>query len=162
MPEIVHGLEELKQKFVALQFEAKHGRKIIRASFRKAANVFRDSARSKAPKLTGELSRKIQTSSPRGRPGTFRFQVRATVRAKPTKKDPKGYPYSAAVELGHGFPGTRSRHFKKNKAKAIEFGTSQVPGRPFMRPAWNDKKQSSLDTFANELGAAIERIAKES
>lgn len=159
MTEAIGGLEELQRALASLELEAKEGKKVIRASWRKAANTLRDAARSKAPVLSGQLKRKIVTLSPRGEPGTFKHQVRSTVRAKPAKKNPQGFPYGGVVERGHGFPGTRARQNKK--AKQEEFGTSQVAARPYMRPAWNENKQAVLDRFKEELASRIAQIARE-
>lgn len=156
MAEAIKGLEELKRKLATLA--PKVERKILRAAWRKGANTIRDAARAKAPVLSGELKKKITTVSARGKPGTLRFQVRATAR-KVSPKYPEGYPYPYAVEKGHGAPNTRSRQF--GNPRQTEFGSSSTPPKPFMRPAWEEKKEGVLKTFADEAGKGIEKVAKE-
>jgi HK97 gp10 family phage protein len=158
MPEAIKGLEELKRKLATLG--PKVEKKILRAAWRKGANTIRDASRRLAPVDTGLLKKKIMTVSARGKPGTIRFQVRATARKVSQKYPEPGYPYPSAVEKGHGFPGTRARLFGKTP-KQEEFGDSQVPAQPFMRPAWEQNKEDVLTTFADEVGKGIEKLAKE-
>jgi HK97 gp10 family phage protein len=42
----------------------------------------------------------------------------------------------------------------------VEFGSSKMPARPFMRPAAEAKAQEALDVFQVKLKAGIERAAK--
>ena len=168
MPEAIRGLDELKRKMQALAIEGREGKKIFRAALRQAGNVIRDAARAKAPVKTGLLKRKIQTVSARGKPGTIRFQVRATGR-RVSKKYPEGFPYGRAVEAGHGPPNSRgkqldiSKDFRSLLSKGsitfLEFGTGLIPPHPFMRPAWNESKEAALEKFGDEAGKRIEKLA---
>lgn len=45
-------------------------------------------------------------------------------------------------------------------ANFVEFGTSNAPARPFMRPAWDRNKEQALVTFNDELITAVERAAE--
>lgn len=157
MAEAIRGFEQFKRNLQVLQVEVRDGKKVLRASLRKTANVARDAARSLAPVKTGLLKRKIQTVSARGKPGTIRFQVRAAA-LKVSPKYPEGFPYGLAVEQGHGFPNTRQRQFRG--ARQDEFGTSQVPPHPFMRPAFLQNQDRMLETFSDEAWNGIERLVK--
>lgn len=159
MAEAIKGLEELKRKLATLP--AKLEKKVLLASFRQGANVIRDAARQAAPSgETGQLKKKITTVSARGKPGTIRFQVRATAR-KVSLKYPEGYPYALAVEHGHGAPNTRSRLFGKTP-KQEEFGNSQTPPHPFMRPAFIQSEGRALDKVADEIKQRFDRAVEES
>lgn len=158
----VKGLDELKRKLSELGPKAE--RKVLRAAWRKGANTYRDEARALAPVESGQLKKKIVTYNARGKRGEIKFKVIASARAEPSPKSPQGYPYSAAVELGHGFPGTRQRLHGTSRAEFLrqtEFGTSQVPPHPFMRPAWENTKDRIVDKFAEEAGKGIEKVASE-
>lgn len=157
MAEAIRGLEQLKRKLQALGVEGRDGKKVFRAAFRQAGNVIRDAARANAPVKTGLLKRKIQTVSARGKPGTIRFQVRASAR-KVTPKYPEGYPYGLAVEQGHGFPNTRQRQFKN--AREQEFGTGTVAPKPFMRPAFRQSQDAALEKFSEEAWKGLEKLVK--
>ena len=183
--EAIRGLRELQRKRIELP--AKAERQVLRGAWRRAANTIRDSARAKVPKKSGQLKASIQTLPSKG----IRFKVAATARATLTGgqragsqlsqtavgrpfhfrrvagkvREVLGHPYAANVEFGHGFPGTRKRIFSKEGrekfAKEMEFGRSDVPPHPFMRPAWNENKDKVLDRFAEEAGKGIERLAAE-
>ena len=157
----VRGLDELKRKLAELPIKAE--KKVLRAAMRQAANVIRDAVRSKAPRKTSLLQKKITTVSARAKRGTIRVQVRANAR-KVSRSYPEGYPYGRSVESGHGFPGTRKRLHGKSRSQLAkeEFGTSQVRAHPFMRPAWDQSKETVLARLGEEIGKGIERIAKES
>jgi HK97 gp10 family phage protein len=46
-----------------------------------------------------------------------------------------------------------------SSSRLVEFGTSDTPAQPFMRPAWDAEKAGVLDTVATELGAEIDKAA---
>lgn len=48
----------------------------------------------------------------------------------------------------------------RKTAQLLEYGSSQQPAEPWLRPAFEAKKQEALDTVQTELHKAIERIVK--
>jgi HK97 gp10 family phage protein len=42
----------------------------------------------------------------------------------------------------------------------IEFGTEKMPARPFLRPAFEARKEEALRVFQTALGKAIKRAAR--
>jgi HK97 gp10 family phage protein len=158
VPEAIRGLEELKRKLAALPKKAQS--RVLRSAFRQAANVIRDAARANAPTgKTGILKRQINTASSRGKPGEIRFKVQARAR-RVSGKYPEGYPYPLAVEQGHGAPNTRSKKFGK-KPSGVEFGSSDTPPHPFMRPALYGSADRALDRAGQLIGEGLEKLAQE-
>jgi hypothetical protein len=112
------------------------------------------------------LKASIKTLSVRSKgKQSIRFNVGPTVRRKlkggqkfrrvgGKVREVLGYPYGAAVEFGHSFPGGR----EETISSGSRFGTDVKP-RPYLRPAWNNNKNRVLSTFGSEAGKGIERLA---
>ncbi len=47
-----------------------------------------------------------------------------------------------------------------HQALQVEFGTSDIPAKPVIRPAVTGHEKTIINTFAKELGRQIERIAR--
>lgn len=67
------------------------------------------------------------------------------------------------VENGHSY--VRRRKSKrdsitKRRAEALEFGTSRTPAYPFLRPAYESKKQEAPDAAKARLAARINEKLK--
>lgn len=152
------GLDDLKAKLA--QMPAKAERRILRAAWRQTANLLRDAVRARAPVDTGKLKAKVAVVNKRSSSGKIRFNVEAGA-TRASRKFPGGYPYALALEAGHAFPGKGKNTHKKRLIIESEFGTSQVPPHPFMRPAFEDVKGVLLDKFGTEIAKGIEKIAGE-
>jgi len=80
--------------------------------------------------------------------------------------------YWRFVEEGHKFVPKNKRVSKKTgrtigwaahrKAAELEYGTSTVPAYPFMRPAYESKKQSAVDAMTRTLAEQIARNSTKS
>lgn len=98
---------------------------VMTGAIRASANVIRDEARIRVPKKTKNLSKSIVSIKRRAERGQVYFSV------TPSKGKPNDGWYA---------------HF-------IEFGTSKMSAKPFMRPAFEQSENESLS-------AAKEYIAK--
>lgn len=153
----LRGLEQLKKTLKDLPKE--YGEKILRGGLRKGANLIRDEARANAPVL--------QEPVPHRRPGV----VRDRIVVRRSKKDLYGV-FIGVKPLSKG----KIKAFKKSGGKSSEnpddpfywvfpeFGTSQDPGQPFMRPAFEAKKTDALnvitETFKSRAESTAEKLAK--
>ena len=62
------------------------------------------------------------------------------------------------VENGHRFvrrAKNKQDTLKKRRVEALEFGTSMAPAYPFMRPAYESKKQEAVDAMTAKLAEKI-------
>jgi HK97 gp10 family phage protein len=153
-------LRELLAGLSELPFEL--GKGAIYSALGGAARVVRDAAAARAPVIDGNAP--MVQAGYRG-VGTMKRAIRASrskinkgqaglweviVRVKPLKK-------SQERKLG--------RRGAKNPNDPyywwwVEFGTSKMAARPFMRPAFNDTKATQLEIMRKRMRVGIERAAK--
>ena len=108
------------------QMAAVPARGIGRKGLRAGANVIRDEARLRAPRLTGLLRKSIYTVD--GRPqGNY---LVTNVRVRMTK----GWAFYAGW---------------------VEFGTITAQPHPYMRPAVDAKKEEAIAVLGGTIGAAL-------
>lgn len=139
--ENVTGLKELQAALKALP--ANIARNVLRGAVNAGATVIREEAKARAPRYSGPP---IKGQPP---PGTLK---RALYQKQIREK-------SSAV-LQTFFVGVRQgRSAKKTKkgsidawyARFLEFGTSKMAARPFMRPAFEAKKMAAVQAIKDYL-----------
>lgn len=145
----VEGLEELRRALLELPKVAQ-GR-ALRTALRAGGREIEKEARARAPKgTTGRLARNIRTKTvrhPRGRTLAGRLVV-------------------ATGDTGaHVTVGVRTRGKRDDPRNAfywrfVEFGTSKMSARPFLRPAFDTKKKSVVDVVAQRLMKRIHAEAR--
>lgn len=107
---------------------------VMTGATRAAANVVRDEARIRVPKKTKALAKSIVSIKRRAE---TRNQVK----------------FSVTPSKGKNKAGWRA-HF-------IEFGTSKMSAKPFLRPAFEASENKSLDAAKNYIAKRIpEEVAK--
>jgi len=104
--------------------------KLGMSSLRAAAKPIVQEARRLVPKDTGDLGRSITTKADRQRSGND----------------------TRELKIGFKPPVSARAHF-------VEFGTSKMAAKPFMRPALDSKAKEALDAMGKVLGVGIEREA---
>ena len=137
------------------------GENTLRAAGYAGAKVFQEeaianTARFKEP--TGVIRdniivKRIEEESEGAKKQTYRVVVRKG------KKNVQGDAYYAGwVESGHNIV----RRKPKNKtwkahraAEKLEFGSSRVPAKPFMRPAYTNKVKEALDAMRAKLAEKL-------
>ena len=168
----IDGIDALAAKFSAVSYDIQ--RKGGRAALRKAAKVVEDAARAGALRIddqqTAEQIARNVTLRWNGRlfkrTGDLGFRVgvlggaRAPQSAKSDRRRARSGTRSLA-ELGEipgrgkGNPGGDTWYWR-----LVEFGTSKVGAKPFLRPALEQNVAAVTSTFVREYTKAIDRAVK--
>lgn len=147
----VEGLQELERRL--LEFGPKVARNGLRSSNYAGAKVIREAVRQSAPVRTGLLKASIEAFRRRG-PQT---QAKHSVGVKGVRKK---YA-NTALNRRRGRVG---RKYQADGpafyARFVEFGTSKMTARPFMRPAFEKSSTAAIEAVKAGLAKAIERAAK--
>lgn len=158
----IRGLREIHRAMDELPRRA--NRSMLNEGLLEGARLVRDEARAKAPVLADP--------DPRRRPGTLRRAIRAgRVRPQP------GTAATVWVRIRSLTRRQIARFKKKNGASGaenpndpfywrfVEFGTSKMAARPFMRPAFEAKKEPAVrravEIFRDRVQAAIKKLYRE-
>ena len=153
----IHGLNEIRRAMLELPHRLDN--KLLNKGLLAGAQVVRDEARLRAPVL--------KSDDPRRRAGVLRRAIRA-LRVRPTQ-----YAASAIVRV-RNLTRRQITRFKKEKGKGgaanpsdpfywrfVEFGTSKMASRPFLRPAFESRKEVAVRTAIATLRPLVEaEIAK--
>lgn len=135
------------------------------------AEIFRDQARQNSLKhrQTGLLydsiiTKRLEEDSDGGRRQVYLVTVRNGGGGRP------GAFYWRFVEYGHKFVPRNKKVSKKTgrtigwkahrRAAELEYGTASAPAYPFMRPAYESKKQEAVDVMTRTLAEQIARNAR--
>lgn len=126
------------------------GPKVARNGLRSAvaagAAVVRNEARNLAPVRTGEMKKDIQQKRERDTKGEFAAKYSVFVRSgKKSRLSGK------------------KRNIDKDSFywRFLELGTSKMPAQPFMRPAFESKKEEALAVIGEKLDERIQKAAQE-
>lgn len=136
----VRGLRELSDALKALP--KKLERRVLKAALMTGAREIANEAKLRVPFRTGA--------------------VRRNIRARPGRPD-QGHNATVIVSVRK----LTGRQISRLKAKGkrvddpfhwrfVEFGTSKMPARPFMRPAFESKKVSAAHSIKDALKRRIE------
>lgn len=141
----VEGLAELRKVLLELPKELHKGP--LRSAISAGAKVIQDQAIANAPQDTGTLKRAIfRTRAPEN---SSAVQEAAVVGVRSGKK------FQAKRTKGGGMTANRDAFYWR----FLEFGTSKMPARPFMRPAFDSMKERAVEAIRERLAAAIQRAA---
>lgn len=153
----IRGLDATIKALQALPAElGSKGGGPVRGALFAAARLIREDAKARAP---------VGKNTPN--PGNLRAQVFV-------KRDPNPQASGAAEHyivsvrsgrrgLFSARVGAATRALTKQDAFYwwfVEFGTSKMPARPFLRPAFEANKRRALGTFARELRKGVARAAE--
>ncbi len=132
----IEGLEALQKAMVELPKELHKGP--LRSAVSAGAGVVQKQAKANAPSDTGTLKKSIYRT--RSKAGSNSTQETAIVGVRFGRKYRKR--------------GQDAFHFL-----FLEFGTSKMSARPFLRPAFEGTKQKQIDIMKSRLAKAIEKAA---
>lgn len=146
------------------------GESTLRAVGFAGAEIFRDQAKQNSLKhrQTGLLydsiiTKRLEEYSDGGRRQAYMVTVRNGTASNP------GAFYWRFVEFGHKFVPRNNKRGKTGrtvgwkahrKAAELEYGTASAPAYPFMRPAYESKKQEAVDVMTRTLAEQIARNAR--
>lgn len=147
----VTGGEEIQRKLELLPREVVHvhlvevaeiGGEIIRAEAVRNAERIKD---------TGNLAANVEAEVARETTGRT-----VTVRIGPNQKA----WYGRLVEMGHAAvgPGQRRAARRAKRAGTLQQQFKMVPPHPWLRPAFDAKKEEARERIGEELGRRLERI----
>jgi len=121
-------------------------RNALRSSVSAGAAVIRNDARNRAPVDTGEMKKDIQIKRERDAQGEMSAKYSVFVRSgKKSRLSGK------------------SRDVQKDSFywRFVEFGTSKMAAQPFLRPAFEAKKEDAIKAIGEKLDERIQKIAQE-
>jgi len=159
------GLKEFEANLKILrdQFQVRTGG-LINRSLMAGARIIRDEAKAKAPIFDSERARRAFKSrrfnqAGRGLSQSQEVRVPRNLKSNIVASYAKGMPLTVLVRVRtrtYIFEGGRG-NFKSNVVGnpnywwLVEFGTSKMAARPFMRPAFEAKKSQALGAFTVEM-----------
>lgn len=152
----VEGLAELNRKLAALPDEIRKGPVLMRA-LHDGARIIRDEAKRLAPvlqpdprtgklderRIVGNLRAGIVEHTDKREPDTVLVRVRN-----------RGYIF------GEGKGAQSWRRGNPNYWWLLEFGTSKMAPRPFLRPAFEGKKFAALNEIRRSLARGIDVVTR--
>lgn len=135
----IKGLQEIQAKLESLQHNV--ARRLLRNAMRTAANVWREEIIRRAPRRSGILARSITMQQ------TVNGELEGEIRVGYFKRA----WYAIILEFGRRaskkgekLPGITTSKSRKSK------GASYSQARPFIRPAYESKKEEVLQKFVEE------------
>jgi HK97 gp10 family phage protein len=151
--ENVKGLRELGEALKA--FGAILGKRYLARATSATAAVFRDEAKSLAPFKSGNLRDNIVIFKRTADGNTAHYAVgvrpiHLTAKSKKVLRILKRATGHRASIEGDPF-----------YWRFLEFGTSKMAARPFLRPAFESKKQDAVETFKKSLADGVDAAAAE-
>jgi HK97 gp10 family phage protein len=149
----VEGLAALNKALLELPLQVRGAP--LRTATRKAAMVIRNDARAKAPVDTGLLKREIITSRSRSQSAEGRETFVVMVKQL-TKRYANTKANRRKNRVGRKFKTEGLAYYWK----FLEFGTSKMAARPFMRKAFEAKKEEAVRILQQELNDAIQKTAR--
>lgn len=164
----VEGLTELRnllQRRLPYEIQTK----ALQATLSKAAQPIVKDARARAAVKTGTLRRAIYSF--RSRKSTKEKAVRLISVRSGKKHGAKDAYYWRWIEFGRGAVTVgKKRGARRGGERAASLGNEKagwfgkevkaVPARPFMRPAFEAKKYTAIETFRREMAGQIEKAVR--
>ncbi|WP_130470643.1 HK97-gp10 family putative phage morphogenesis protein [Candidatus Magnetaquicoccus inordinatus] len=140
-----NGLKEVSDALK--QLPAKIQQNSLRSAVYAAAAVIRNEAKQKAPVVTGTLKRAVSITRNKKRSTGPMQAMKVIVRKgkKLRKVGKTGKNLSADAWYAH----------------FVEFGTKRMQPKPFLRPAYEAKKESAVEAFRNSLANGIEKAKQQ-
>lgn len=132
--ELAAALRELPQRVA---------KNALRAAVNAGASEIKKQVRKNAPMDTGLLKKNI-----------FQKQIREA-------SGPYQQTFAVGVRQGRAKNKDGSKKELPFYWRFMEFGTSKLPARPFLRPAFETKKEAAVKAIADKLDERIQKYARE-
>lgn len=117
----------------------------LRSAVNAGASEIRKEARTRAPKKSGTLKRALYQKQIREESSQYKQVFYVGVRAGPTRGKDGKKDYSRDAWYW----------------RFVEFGTSKMAAKPFLRPAFESKKQAAVSAIGKKLDERIQKAARE-
>jgi HK97 gp10 family phage protein len=143
------GLSELEK--VLTEFPDRLAKNILIGGVRAGANVFRSEARQRATVAEKEIIRKFHGQKITVQPGFMQKKI-ASWRAQRTE-------YAVTFNIGIAGWKDRFTKFFPFYWRFLEFGTSKMAAKPFLRPAFEGKKTQAVEAMRDYMDARIDKEA---
>lgn len=153
----VEGLGELLKRLEALprELSGKRGGP-VRKALGRAARLVRDEVKRNAPRKTGKLQANIIAALfNKERPAGVSERYVVSVRGRKAK-----YANTASNRRAGRVGKTYQKDGDAFYWKFLEFGTSKMPARPFIQPAFAASAGKALREFEKTLGVEIDRVVR--
>jgi HK97 gp10 family phage protein len=149
----IEGLSELLETLTRLPPEiVSKGGGPVRVALRKAAVIIQREAQSNVRRIVLEPNKDGRDSRSSGT-----LEKAIIVSRRKPRSGFKGERFQVRVKRGAKNP----KGVTANKyGGVLEFGYEGVPAKPWLRPAFESRKQEALTTFMNELRKRIDAAAK--
>jgi HK97 gp10 family phage protein len=143
----ISGLSDLEKALT--QFADRLQKNVLVGGVRAGANVFRKEARANAAVAEKAIIKAFSGKKITVQPGFMKKNVMSWKLRKS--------PY--AVTFSVGIVGWKNRFSKLFPFwwRFIEFGTSKMAAKPFLRPAFESKKMEAIETMKKYLAARIDK-----
>lgn len=142
----VQGLRELGEKIRQLDTDLRTG--LLRASTGVAANSIRKEVEHRAPVRTGRLKRAVFVSRITRQSNDWQQTFAISVR--------KGKRYQNFT-LKFGKNKGQTVNMDAYHARFIEFGTRKMKAQPFVRPAFEAKRDDAIQAFKARMQKGLKR-----
>lgn len=151
----IEGLDTFAQALKLLPDNV--SRKILRGAVAAAGKVIRDEAKSRAPVHTGSVA---QGHPPAGTLKRAIAQGRSNRFSRPGKEVYHVFVRNSAVAGSKGKKIVAGGKFDAYYWRYIEFGTSKMSARPFMRPAFEAKKDAAIEALTQYIAERFPQEAE--
>lgn len=153
----VDGLRELQQRL--MQFPDKVQGRAARHALQSGAKVIKERARANHPWQddTGFLREAIVQFGVKKNEHEYSEQVRVGVKRRKVKRPSKRLAAARSRRQARGKKKTVTPYYWRY----LEFGTSRMAAKPFLRPAFESGKHEALRRITETLGNEIEKAAKQ-
>ena len=133
----------------------------VKLALKKAAEVLRDAARANVQRIIDEPNLDEQATKSTG-------LLKKSIVAARGKMPPglKGERYSVRIRKNQKYPETRGKGLTAVQiGRQLEEGTERRSPKPWLRPAFDEKKGAAVDTFVSEVNrrgqALIDKLDRE-
>jgi len=137
--------------------------RVLRASGYAGAEVFVDEAVKRVPVKTGTIKRNIIAKRiDEKSDGSTKQTYYVTVRSGNVGTEGDAF-YWRWVENGHSLSRrkTKGKTWKAHRAAMkLEYGDSKTAARPFMRPAYEAKKEEAVDAMRAKMAELVQQLLK--
>lgn len=152
----IEGLRDLQEKL--RQLESVAGIDVCKRAARRAFKIVETDAKALVPVKTGQLRDCIKLTAQKPKNGSIIVRVGLKVTMTKVKEEIE------LTGLGDGEDvQTYMRRVKRDASwrwHYVEFGTSRMSARPFLRPAFEKNARRVVELFKEELDKSIQRAAR--